>query len=114
MLLLLFSGAKAGVTTPPPPPPPAPKVGWFDEWDVRQRKRHDPEELERRLKEQRGFTREDFDQLTSAAPSAVPLKQITIKAPGAAVSQTLTVPADDDLDDEIITAIVMALEALDD
>lgn len=41
-------------------------VGWFDEWDVGRRFRHDPEELERRLKEQRGFAFKDFQEAQEA------------------------------------------------
>ena len=129
MLLLLFSGAKgssapAKVVTTCCFQPSAfqnnafqncggAKVGWFDEWD--KRRRHDSKDLERRLKEQRGFTYEDYEELTAPSivspVSAVPLKQVTIKAPGAAVAQVITVP--DDFDEETILAIVASLEGAD-
>jgi hypothetical protein len=97
MLLLLFAGAKKAAAAA------TKKVGWFDEWD--KRRRHDPEELERRLKEQRGFNYEAFQELTA------PVKHVTIKASGAAVSQVVLVT--DDFDDDTILAIVAGLEGAD-
>lgn len=84
MLLLLFSGAKSG--TPPAPPLTITKccfqpsafqnnafqncaktVGWHPSWGFS----HDPAELERRLKKQRGVSSAWFDDFMAAERAAL-------------------------------------------
>ena len=84
-------------------------VGWMPEWGPGLR--HDPAELEQRLKAQResGFNRERFDELVAEAQEKV--TELKSKPAKAALSRAIEAAQEVEPDDSLVNALEAAVLA---